>query len=88
MKSLARAYRTLKKESDGFNLGKDEFVIYIMTLFPMFKTMRLKLPVRPRMRVIECSADGKPKLPEYVEINFEDLLDYLNKRLPKLQAKV
>lgn len=88
MRSLAKAYKILKRKSEGFSLEKDEFLIYVMALFPMFKTVRLKLPVRPKLRVIECSADGEPKLPEHVEIRFEDLLDYLNKRLPRLQGKV
>jgi hypothetical protein len=91
MKSLAKAYKRLKRESDGFNLTKDQFVIYVSFLFPMFKTEMLKLPIKRRVTLVATDtkglADLSPKT-DYVEIKFRDLWDYLNKRIIVLQRKI
>lgn len=88
MKSLAKAYKKLKRESEDFGLTKDEFVIYVSFLFPMFKTELLKLPIKRRL-VIASTDDIKNLSPDlnFVVIKFPDLWDYLNKRIIKLQEK-
>ena len=87
MKSLAKAYKTLKRESENFGLTKDEFLIYVMILFPSFKTERLKLPIKRKLVI--ASPDSKDISPDLacVEIQFRDLWDYLNKKVFVLQRK-
>ena len=87
MKSLAKAYKKLKRESENFGLTKNEFLIYVMCLFPMFKTELLKLPIKRKLVI--ASADPKDIPPDLsvVEIRFTDLWDYLNKRVFVLQDK-
>ena len=90
MRSLAKAYKKLKRESEDFGLTKDEFVLYVSFLFPMFKTKLLKLPIKRRVTVVSTDVKGLPNLSpdlDYVEIKFPDLWDYLNKRIIKLQEK-
>jgi len=89
MRSLAKAYRTLKKESPNFRLTKDEFLIYVMCLFPMLKAKCLVMPITRRVTVGHFVGTGKEPVAtiEVVKVNFEDLADYLNKRIVKLQRK-
>lgn len=90
MRTLAQAYKKLKRESTSFKLTKDEFVLYVAILFPMFKTELLKLPIRREHIFIPGSTNDLPSFRpnlNFVEIRFPDLWDYLNKRVIKLQEK-
>ena len=87
MKSLAKAYKRLKRESENFGLTKDEFLIYVMCLFPMFKTELLKLPIKRKLVIVSPDPKDIPADLSVVEIRFTDLWDYLNKRVFVLQEK-
>ena len=87
MKSLAKAYKKLKRESENFGLTKDEFVIYVSFLFPMFKTQLLKLPIRRKIVIASPDIRDIPPDLSVVEIKFPDLWDYLNKRIVALREK-
>ena len=86
MKSLAKAYKKLKRQP-SFKMTKDEFLLYVMMLFPMMKIRILRLPLKPELKIVEYSTDYQPKPVECVEIDFNDLMNYLSKRFLKLQAK-
>ena len=87
MKSLAKAYKKLKRESENFGLTKNEFLIYVMCLFPIFKTQLLKLPIKTKLFIASPDPKDIPPAVNCVEIQFNDLWDYLNKVVFKLQEK-
>ena len=70
-------------------MTKDEFLLYLAWLFPMFQTRILKIPLKPNLKILPYTSKGEiqPYALECVEIRFEDFINYMKKRFLRLQRE-